>query len=109
MGTTKKTRKRTAKPKAKAEEPQEAAQETQVLALPFGAKPAPVVVPDDGTLLRKDGDPTVYVMREGQRRSFASAEAFTACGFGWNEIVVLPPIVVDKIPVGPEVVYARDL
>ena len=98
--TTKKTRKRTAKPKP-AEGP--------VVPLPFEPTPAPVVVPDDGTLIRMDGAPSVFVMRDGQRRPFANAEAFTACGFGWNEIVVLPPKEIIPIPVGPEVVRKSDL
>ena len=124
MGTTKKTRKRAAKPKPKAEEPQEGsarvnpakerlgeiikeAAAKEGVPLPF--KPAPVVVPDDGTLLRMDGAPSVFVMRDGQRRPFANAAAFTACGFGWNEIVVLPPKEIIPIPVGPEVTRKSDL
>ena len=122
--TTKKTRKRAAKPKAKAEEPQVAPPETEgtieeAQPLPFEPRPFGVIetkeppsqldVPADGTLIRQDGQAVVYVMREGQRRPFTTPEAFVACGFGWGDIVVLPPKEVDPIPVGQDVTGASDL
>jgi len=66
----------------------------------------PVGVPADGTLLREDGDPVVYVMHGGQRRPFAGKEAFLAYNGGWSGIVVLPHKDVDPIPVG-EIVTDR--
>ena len=122
MATTKKTRKRTAKPK-----PEEGAEEGQPQGIqvtgPFVFKnniiregdstqeqpPMPVDLPADGTLIRMDGEPVVYVMHGGQRRPFASKEAFVACGFGWGDIIVLSPAEIDPIPVGPEVVRQGDL
>ena len=119
----KKTRKQAPKAEEKAEE--QPAQDTQpkrapleveaperpAQPKPFGstAKPPKVTLPADGTLLRMDGAPAVFVMRDGQRRPFANAAVFTACRFGWNEIVVLPPKEIIPIPVGPEVVRASDL
>lgn len=115
--TTKKTRKRAAKPKPPAEELMEVAEPKPVegqgptVPLPFEPRPfgSKIALPADGTLLRKDGEPTVYVMREGQRRPFTSPEAFTDCGFGWGDIVVLPPEEIEPIPVGQDVTGASDL
>ena len=111
---TKKTRKRSAKPKPPEElvelaEPE--AVKGPVAPLIFGTQPfgAKVDLPADGTLIRMDGEPVVYVMHGGQRRPFASKEAFIACGFGWGDIIVLSPAEIDPIPVGPEVVRQGDL
>ena len=82
--------------------------------VPFGkapAKPAPpkVDVPADGTLIRKDGEPTVYVMKGGYKRPLRDANVFAACGFGWNDIVVLSPEEIDPIPTGDVVARQSDL
>lgn len=99
MAGRKKTarRKQTANPKPPAGEPQQAAQEPQ----------APV--PADGTLLRQDGDPLVYVMAGGKRRPVVSADAFLACGFEWSLIRVLSGAQVRTIPIGEEVANPSDL
>ncbi len=74
------------------------------------AKPKPqVAVPADGTLLREDGDPVVYVMGKGQRRPFADLAAFHACCGGGATIIVLSPKEIDPITVGPEVTGPADL
>jgi hypothetical protein len=72
------------------------------------AKP-PAAVPADGTLLRKDGDPVVYVMNEGQRRPFADLDAFHMCCGGGANITVLAPKEIDPIPEGSEVRGPADL
>ena len=113
--TTKKTHKRAAKPKPPAEEPQEVVGSERpvepVKPLPFEPRPfgSKIALPADGTLIRKDGEAVVYVMREGQRRPFTSPEAFVACGFGWGDIVVKPPEEIEPIPVGQDVTGASDL
>ena len=111
MTTEKKTRKRAAKPKPPAEEPQEAAQETQVVPLPFEPKPfgPQVIVPAEGSLIRQDGTPMVYVMQGGKKRLIRDGAAMESCGFGWNEIAVLPYEVVAPIPVGETVARLKDL
>jgi hypothetical protein len=99
MATKKKAapRKRSAKPKPPAEEPQVTLQEE------------PTSVPADGTLLREDGDPVVYVMDKGQRRPFADLETFHACCGGGATIITLLPKKIDPIPVGEIVTGASDL
>ena len=111
MTTEKKTRKRAAKPKPPAEEPQEAAQEPQVVPLPFEPKPCgpQVIVPADGSLIRQDGTPVVYVMQGGKKRPILDGAAMDSCGFGWPEIAVLPYEVVAPIPVGEIVTRPKDL
>ena len=65
--------------------------------------------PGDGTLIRQDGYPVVFVMKDGKRRAFRDAEAFTACGFGWGDIVVLGYDEVKAIPTGEDVAGPADL
>ena len=118
-----KARKQAAKPKAPAEAPQ-VVEESHPGApplyvtpsgkpLPFGSTepkaPAKVTVPADGTLIRGDGGPVVYVMEGGKKRPLQNALVFAACGFGWNEIVVLSPEEIDAIPVGDVVARQADL
>ena len=124
---TKKTRKRTATPKPPAEEPQTkigehtryrsspdgtpvevSGQPTQPV-IPFGKAPPKVDVPADGTLIRGDGGPVVYVMQDGEKRPLRDALVFAACGFGWNDIVLLSPEEIDRIPVGKPVARQSDL
>lgn len=52
-------------------------------ALPLGA---PTLF-SDGSIVKSEGDPTVYIISHGQKRPFVSEEAFTALGFSWNQIV----------------------
>jgi len=51
--------------------------------LPDGA---PVLF-DDGTLVTSPATKTVYIISNGQKRPFLTAEAFTALGFQWSQIV----------------------
>lgn len=51
--------------------------------LPDGA---PVLF-DDGTLVTSSATRTVYIISNGQKRPFLSADAFTALGFHWEQIV----------------------
>lgn len=129
-------RKRTAKPKPPVEETQpkwapgdepiavnpspsaDAAQEPQVVG-PFGSVerkeidmsqlPSKVNVPANGTLIRGDGGPVVYVMQSGLKRPLRDALVFAACGFGWNEIKLLSPEEIDRIPTGKLVARQSDL
>ena len=81
--------------------------------LPFGSKAElfanDVDVPADGTLIRGDGGPVVYVMQDGKRRPLGDANVFAACGFGWNDIVVLSPEEIDRISTGDVVARQGDL
>ena len=111
---TKAARRKAAKPKPPAEEPQEAAQEPQKpmwgppLTEPTKSKPL-VAVPAEGSLIRQDGTPVVYVMQGGKKRPILDGAAMDSCGFGWPEIAVLPYEVVAPIPVGEIVTRPKDL
>lgn len=123
MATKKKAapRKRSAKPKVPAEEPLREVAEPKPVEGPaeplmkvagkphFAHVPAQPFLPADGTLLRKDGDPVVYVMDKGQRRPFADLAAFHACCGGGATITVLSHEEIDPIPEGPEVTGPADL
>lgn len=120
MATKKKAapRKRTAKPKA-AEPLREVAEPKPVEGpvMPLAEEPrtarfgAPVMkaFPADGTLLRRDGYPVVYVMNKGQRRPFADLKAFHECCGGGATIAVLSPKEIDPIPMGEIVTGPADL
>ena len=41
----------------------------------------------EGTLLTTPAAPTVYIISNGQKRSFFTGDAFTAMGFQWSQIV----------------------
>jgi hypothetical protein len=99
MATKKKAapRKRSVKPKPPAEEPLMEVSEQLYIVYP------------DGTLLRADGDPVVYVMDKGQRRPFADLETFHACCGGGARIAALPPNKIEPIPVGEIVTGPADL
>lgn len=118
MATKKKAapRKRSAKPKAaeplrEVAEPKPPAESLmKVVGKPhFTHVPAQPFLPANGTLLRADGDPVVYVMDKGQRRPFADLETFHACCGGGATITALPPKEIDLIPVGEIVTDASDL
>ena len=48
-------------------------------------------------------------MQDGQKRPLQNALVFSACGFGWNEIVLLQPAEIDQIPTGKPVARQSDL
>ncbi|MEK7122991.1 MAG: hypothetical protein AAB855_04000 [Patescibacteria group bacterium] len=41
----------------------------------------------DGSLIKGEGDPTVYIISHGMKRPFTSEEAFLSLGFSWDQIV----------------------
>ncbi len=52
----------------------------------------------DGMLIKAEGDPRVYVMRNNKKRWLRSEEVFLSYGYSWGEIYELPPGVVDALP-----------
>ncbi len=58
----------------------------------------------DGELVTAPEDPAVYVITNGQKRAFASAEAFTGLGYKWENIVTLPQKVLDLHATGDPIV-----
>lgn len=52
----------------------------------------------DGTLIRGDQDPGVYVTHHNQKRLIASEAIFNSYGYSWSDILWFPQSVVDAIP-----------
>lgn len=61
----------------------------------------------DGTLVKADNDPTVYIISHGQKRPFASEEAFTSLGFSWNQIITSTGTTLVYHPLGEKVDTGR--
>ncbi|MBI4708868.1 MAG: N-acetylmuramoyl-L-alanine amidase [Candidatus Portnoybacteria bacterium] len=58
----------------------------EVLVYPVGA----FMAYKDGTLIKSESDPTVYLVSSGQKRSFISAEQFLNLGYQWKNILTIP-------------------
>ncbi|MBI4252948.1 hypothetical protein HY623_02070 [Candidatus Uhrbacteria bacterium] len=72
-------------------------------AVPLGA---PMLF-SDGSLIKSDGDPTVYIISHGQKRQFVSEEAFTALGFSWNQVMSTTGATLALHPLGAPVDIGR--
>ena len=59
----------------------------------------PLELPD-GYLISLADDPTVYIISENERRAITSAEVFTSFGWSWDDIIVVPQVVLDMHDVG---------
>jgi len=66
-------------------------------------------VPPDHSIVQGQGNPTVYLIDGGKKRSLGSAELFEACGFTWTSIRMLPRSQVDAIQVGAPFTACSDL
>lgn len=51
-------------------------------------KVSPVLL-DDGTLVKTDNYPIVYLISNGQKRPFANEEVFTGLGYKFNNIITV--------------------
>ncbi len=54
----------------------------------------------DGELVMSDNNPTVYVISQGLRRPIKSASTFEQLGYKWDDIITVPPSVIDLHPLG---------
>lgn len=54
----------------------------------------------DATLIKSENSSTVYVISNGKRRPFSSAEVFEKLGYMWENIIVVPERVLDLHPLG---------
>jgi hypothetical protein len=54
--------------------------------------------PDIGKALRPFGDPTVFVVDNGQTRGVTSAEAFVLAGYAWGEVSDVERVIIDVLP-----------
>jgi len=55
---------------------------------------APIPFPD-GTLMRVDNNPTVYVVSDGKRRPIISEDTFLGLGYEWEDVVWTTPRAVE--------------
>ncbi len=60
----------------------------------------------DGALLRANNSETVYLVKDGQKRQFVSAQSFLKLGYKWNKVLVVDPIEVILCPAGDIMFYA---
>lgn len=60
----------------------------------------------DGELVRTPEDPTVYIITDGKKRPFASAEAFHGLGYKFSNVVFIPKTILDLHPLG-ELVFDK--
>lgn len=58
----------------------------------------------DGALIKKDSDPTVYVVEGGKRRPFVLAADFEAFGYRWETVQTIPDAVLNAIPSGVRII-----
>lgn len=61
----------------------------------------------DGTLVKQEGVPAVYIISRGQKRPFASEEAFLNIGFSWNQIIETSGYALAMHPLGAPVETGR--
>lgn len=56
--------------------------------------------PEITRALRPFGDPTVYVVENGQFRAVTSADSFVFSGYSWGDISDVEPAIINKLPRG---------
>ncbi|MFC1632731.1 N-acetylmuramoyl-L-alanine amidase [Patescibacteria group bacterium] len=62
----------------------------------------------NGTLIRVDGTPAVYLIENGYKRPFASSAAFTGMGFSWSDILIITAGELQYNPTGPAIYVEED-
>jgi hypothetical protein len=63
----------------------------------------------DGTLVKSTNSPAVFVISNGQKRPFASAETFESLGYDWSQIVVSNGSTLEYHPLGDIVNLGADV
>lgn len=74
------------------------------LAMPVG----PVMVYNDGTLVKGPNDPLVYLVANGQKRGFTSGSVFTGLGFKFSNIQSAAANTFADLPTGANVESATE-
>lgn len=59
----------------------------------------------DGSLLRPAGQPTVYLIQNGQKHEFISSQSFLKAGYGWEKVKTVEPGELALYPSGHFVTY----
>ncbi len=60
----------------------------------------------DGALLRAKDTETVYLVKDGQKHQFVSAQSFLKLGYKWNKVLAVDPIEIALCPAGGIMSYA---
>ena len=63
-------------------------------------KPGEPVKLTDGTLIKSNGNPSVYVISQGKKLAIADEETFLALGYDWANILETSSVVLDLHPDG---------
>jgi peptidoglycan hydrolase-like amidase len=72
---------------------------------PIGKK----VVYPDGTLIKVENHPAVYLIEKGQRKEFTSAVLFEKSGYDWNDIINVSKEEIDDYQKNGKVLYPDGL
>jgi hypothetical protein len=59
-----------------------------------------ILLPEDGALVKKPGDPTVYLIDGRMKRGFVSAEVFTGLGFKFTSVLTVTAPELDRMTLG---------
>jgi hypothetical protein len=68
----------------------------QDLALPLGS----LLLPGNGSLVKSQKDPTVYLISSSQRLGFTSASVFLSLGFKWSSVLLVTNPELQALPQG---------
>ena len=69
---------------------------TADLAIPLGS----LLLPGNGSLVKSQQDPTVYLISQNQRLGFTSASVFLALGFKWTSVLLVTNPELQALPQG---------
>lgn len=59
-----------------------------------------LLLPEDGALVKKPGDPTVFLTSGGSKHGFVSESVFRALGFSFKEVLTVTGPELDAMPLG---------
>lgn len=60
----------------------------------------PLLLPDDGALVKKPGDPTVFLISGGEKHGFVSGAVFTKLGYNFGTVLTVTAPELDLVPLG---------
>lgn len=63
--------------------------------------------PEITKAVRPFGDPTVYVIENGQMRAVTSGEAFLLSGYKWSDVTDIEPAIIGTLPRGADLVTPK--
>ena len=61
----------------------------------------PLLLPNNGALVKSSTDPTVYIISANQKYGFESLATFTSLGYSVNAILTIPAPQLQAVPAGP--------